>query len=46
MGVDPKVVSQHLAHASVSTIYDIYAHVIPELETEAAKKIEARLLGK
>jgi len=44
-GVDPKVVSQHLGHASVSTPYDIYAHVIPELETEAAKKIEARLLG-
>ena len=44
-GVDPKVVSQHLGHASVSTTYDIYAHVIPELETEAAKKIEARLLG-
>ena len=44
-GVDPKVVSQHLGHASASTTYDIYAHVIPELETEAAKKIESRLLG-
>ena len=44
--IDPKVVSQHLGHASVSTTYDIYAHVIPELETESAKKIEARLLGK
>lgn len=44
--IDPKVVSQHLGHASVSTTYDIYAHVIPELETESAKKIEAKLLGK
>ena len=45
-GVDPKVVSQHLGHASVSTTYDIYAHVMPDLEQEAALKIEARLLGK
>ena len=44
--IDPKVVSQHLGHASVSTTYDIYAHVIPELETESARKIEAKLLGK
>ena len=35
-----------MGHASASTTYDIYAHVIPELETESAKKTEARLLGK
>jgi len=45
-GVDPKVVSQHLGHASVSTTYDIYSHVMPDLEKEAAIKIEAKLLGK
>ena len=44
--IDPKVVSQHLGHASVSTTYDIYAHVIPELEADSAKKIDPRLLGK
>ena len=44
--IDPKIGSQTLGHASASTTYDIYAHVIPELETEAAKKIEARLLGR
>jgi integrase len=45
-GVDPKVVSQHLGHASVSTTYDIYSHVMPDLEKEAALRIEAKLLGK
>ena len=46
MGIDPKTVSQHLGHPSVSTTYDIYAHVIPELETEAVKKVAEKLLGK
>ena len=31
--IEPKEVSQHLGHASVSTTYDIYNHVIPERET-------------
>ena len=44
--IDPKIGSQTLGYANASTTYDIYAHVIPELETEAAKKIEARLLGR
>ena len=44
--IDPQIAPQHLEHASVSTTYDIYAYVIPELETESDNKIEARLFGK
>ena len=46
LGVSPKTVSQHLGHASISTTYDIYAHVIPELEDEAVRKVAEKLLGK
>ena len=44
--IDPQIGSQTLGYTSASTTYDIYAHVIPELETEVAKKIEAKLLGR
>ena len=45
MGVQPKTLSRLLGHASISTTYDIYAHVIPELEDEAAKKVAEKFLG-
>ena len=32
------IISKNLGHASVSTTYDIYAHVIPVLEYEAVWK--------
>ena len=41
----PKVINTWVGHASVSTTYDIYAHVIPELETEAIKKVAEKLLA-
>ena len=39
------IISKNLGHASVSTTYDIYAHVIPVLEYEAVWKVAERSLG-
>jgi integrase len=40
-GVHPKVVSERLGHATVSLTLDVYSHVIPSLEEEAASRIAA-----
>ncbi|WP_158738482.1 site-specific integrase [Alteribacillus sp. YIM 98480] len=42
-GVHPKVVSERLGHASVRTTLDIYSHITPGLQQEAAQKIGALL---
>jgi integrase len=41
--VNPKVVSEMLGHASVSITLDIYSHVIPDMQQDAAATL-ARLL--
>lgn len=41
--VNPKVVSEMLGHASVSITLDIYSHVIPDMQQDAAAAM-ARLL--
>ena len=44
-GVNPKVVSERLGHATVAITLDVYSHVLPELQREAAVAMD-RLLGK
>ncbi len=39
-GVHPKVVSERLGHASISITMDIYSHLLPGLQAEAAAKID------
>ena len=39
----PKVVSERLGHANVSITLDIYSHVMPGMQEEAAEKIDAGL---
>ncbi|HEV8190134.1 MAG TPA: tyrosine-type recombinase/integrase [Ktedonobacterales bacterium] len=34
--INPKVVSEMLGHASVSITSDIYSHVIPDMQQDAA----------
>jgi integrase len=41
--VNPKVVSEMLGHASVSITLDIYSHVMPDMQQDAAAAM-ARLL--
>lgn len=42
-GVNVKVVSEMLGHSSVSLTLDVYSHVLPGLQAEAAARMEALL---
>ncbi len=41
--VHPKVVSERVGHATVGITLDTYSHVLPNLQEEAARKIDALL---
>lgn len=43
--VHPKVVSERLGHAAVGITLDVYSHVAPALQQEAADRLEALLGG-
>jgi integrase len=40
-GVHAKVVSERLGHASIGITFDTYSHVMPEMQEEAAERIDA-----
>ena len=40
-GIHPKVVSERLGHANVGITLDIYSHVSPHMQPDAAEKIDA-----
>ena len=42
-GVPVKVVSERLDHAAASITLDVYAHVLPGQQQEAAAKVDAML---
>ena len=42
-GVHPKVVQERLGHASIATTMDVYSHVLPSLQVDAAERMD-RLL--
>ena len=44
-GVHPKVVSERLGHSTISITLDLYSHVLPGLQEEAAERIDAALGG-
>jgi len=44
-GVSAKVVSEMLGHASVAFTLDVYAHVLPHMQDQAAAKVEALLFA-
>ena len=39
-GVNPKVVPERLGHANISITLDIYSHVLPGMQEEAAEKFD------
>lgn len=43
-GVSPKVVQQRLGHADVQITLNTYTHVLPEMDIEAAEKLDAIML--
>jgi integrase len=42
-GISPKVVQAILGHSSIRLTMDTYSHVQPELQREAAEKMQAGL---
>ena len=42
-GVHPKIVSERLGHSRVGITLDLYSHVTPTMQQQAAKTIEALL---
>jgi integrase len=44
-GVHPKVVSEMLGHASVTITLNLYSHVLPNMQREAASAMEGVLWG-
>ncbi len=38
-GVHPKVIQEHLGHSTIAITLDIYSHVIPAMQEEAAAMI-------
>jgi integrase len=39
-GIHPKVVQERLGHSSISVTMDVYSHVLPSMQDEAADKID------
>ncbi len=44
-GVHPKVVQERLGHSTPAFTLAVYSHVLPGIQEEAARIVEARLLG-
>lgn len=45
-GVNPRVVQQRLGHSDVQITLNTYTHVLPEMDAEAAEKIDCIILKK
>jgi integrase len=45
VGVSPKVVSEQLGHTSAAFTLDVYSHVLPHMQDDAAAKVGAALFG-
>jgi integrase len=41
--INPKIVSEMLGHASIAITLDTYSHVLPNMQSEAAKALEDAL---
>ena len=42
-GVHPKIVSERLGHSSIGITLDVYSHVLPGMQEDAAQKIDVAL---
>lgn len=39
-GIHPKVVQERMGHSTIAMTLDIYSHVLPSMQQEAASKID------
>ena len=44
-GVPAKVVSERLGHATIAITLDVYSHVIPGMDAQAANAVASLILG-
>jgi integrase len=44
-GINPKIVSERLGHASIILTLDTYSHVLPDMQKEATSKLGQMLFG-
>ena len=44
-GVNPKIVSELLGHASIAITLGVYSHVLPDMQVQAAAAMDAALGG-
>ena len=44
-GIHPKIVSERLGHSSIAITLDLYSHVIPGMQADAAEKLGVMILG-
>ncbi len=42
-GIHPKVVQERLGHSTIVITLDIYSHVLPNMQEEAAEKIDSAI---
>lgn len=42
-GIHPKVVSERLGHSNIAITLDVYSHVLPDMQDEAARRIDTAL---
>ena len=45
-GENVKVVSERLGHASAALTLDVYSHVLPHMQQQAADRLESLLFGR
>jgi integrase len=46
LGVHPKIVQERLGHANISMTLDTYSHVVPGMQEQAIRALEARLFSR
>jgi integrase len=42
-GVHPKIAQERLGHANIGTTLDLYSHVMPGMQTDAASRVDVVL---
>lgn len=44
-GVNPKIASERLGHSTIGITLDLYSHVVPGTQADAAEQVDAAIRG-